>query len=175
VYSLFPEVVGEARDFLFADKGGDFHSRKILIFSQRSPAAPAVGQVESKEIPKDFLGHEIYGFEVRLNPTKRAKTSGKIVAVRGKDELLDWFCQKAPLHYGFEVLKDEYGNPLLQVQGIGVQQFKKGEIAITQGVATFIGKLRVVDRSAFQKAFEEGVGRAKGFGFGLLQIIPLKN
>ena len=178
VYSLFPAQEGATRDFLFADKGGDFHTRKILLLSRRHPEVPTVGQVESKEIPEGFLDHELYGFEVRLNPTKRDKSTGKTVAVRGKDALLTWFCQKVPSQYGFEVLhevlKDGKPVPLLQVQEIGVQKFEKGGTVVTHGTAIFVGKLRVVDRSAFRKTFEDGMGRAKGFGFGLLQIVPLQ-
>ncbi len=175
VYSLFPEQEGKTRDFLFADKGGDFRGRKILLLSQRRPEVTSVGHVETKEIPHGFLDHELFGFEVRLNPTKREKASGKTVSVRGKDALLTWFCEKAPEQYGFEVLQDAQGTPLLQVQEIGVQRFNKGGTVVTHGSATFVGKLKVVDRSAFRKTFEEGMGRAKSFGFGLLQVVPLKN
>lgn len=175
VYSLFPAQEGQTRDFLYADKGGDFHGRKILILSQRSPNLLPLGHVESKEIPSAFLAHSVYGFEVRMNPTKRDKTSGKTISVKGKDALLSWFCDKAPKHYGFEVLKDSQGTPLVQVQGIGVQRFDKDGAMVVHGEATFIGKLLVVDQESFKKAFEEGMGRAKGFGFGLLQLIPLSN
>lgn len=46
VYELFP---GESRDFLFADKGGDFKSRQILILSEHSPEAP--NSVRSRPSP----------------------------------------------------------------------------------------------------------------------------
>lgn len=173
VYSLFPTQEGESRDFLFADQGGDFHGRKILILSRRIPDTPSIGQVNSKEIPPAFLDHAVYGFEVRLNPTKREKASGKTVPVLGAEALLSWFCEKASAKYGFEVLQDKQGTQLVQVQGIGVQRFEKMGTVVTHAEATFIGKLQVVDRELFKKTFEEGMGRAKGFGFGLLQIVPL--
>ena len=175
VYSLFPAQEGQTRDFLFADKDGDFHGRKILILSRRSPEPLQLGCVESKEIPPAFLDHAVYGFEVRMNPTKREKATGRTVAVRGTESLLSWFCDKAPSAYGFEVLKDGQGTPLVQVQGIGVQRFEKDGAVVVHGEATFIGKLRVIDRESFKKAFEDGMGRAKGFGFGLLQIVPLSD
>jgi len=175
VYSLFPAQERQTRDFLFADKGGDFHGRKILILSQRRPDPLSFGKIESKEIPSVFLDYEEYGFEVRMNPTKREKTTGKTVSIRGKESLTTWFCEKALSTYGFEVLKDSHGTPLIQVQGIGIQSFEKDGAVVVHGVATFIGKLRVIDRESFKKAFEEGMGRAKGFGFGLLQLVPLSN
>jgi len=38
----------------------------------------------------------------------------------------------------------------------------------------FVGKLQVTDRIKFQNSFLKGIGRAKGFGFGFFQIIPLQ-
>jgi CRISPR system Cascade subunit CasE len=37
-----------------------------------------------------------------------------------------------------------------------------------------VGKLSVTDRELFKKGFQQGLGRAKSFGFGLLQIVPLQ-
>lgn len=167
IYTLFPKVEGQTRDFLFADKGGDWQERKILILSERKPMTPQFGSIVSKEIPESFLEHNLYGFEVILNPTKREKTTGKTVAIRGRENLLAWFNSKA-LSLGFSIV-----NNCLQVQNEGVQTFNKDGTLCTHNIATFIGKLAVADRVAFVKSFKEGIGRAKAFGFGLLQIIPL--
>jgi CRISPR system Cascade subunit CasE len=169
VYSLFPQADnGKTRDFLFADKGGDWQERKILILSERRPQVPEHGAIESKEIPDAFLRHDHYGFEVTLNPTKREKATGKTVAIRGKENLCKWFIAKAP-NLGFEVLSES-----LQVQNTGVQTFEKDGAQCTHGMATFIGKLKVTNREEFIKSFKHGIGRAKAFGFGLLQIVPLQ-
>lgn len=177
VYSLFPKVGDDTRDFLYADKGGDFSTRNILLLSKRPPVPPEIGIVESKSIQPAFLTHEHYAFEVRMNPTKRDKASGTIVAIRGnktagqtqRDALAEWFAQKT-LNQGFSVDATS-----LIITDVGVQQFKKDESTVTHGKATFRGKLYVTDRALFIKSFEEGIGRAKGFGFGLLQIVPLKD
>jgi len=166
VYDLFP---GESRDFLFADKGGDFHTRQILILSDHSPATPQFGEIESKPIPDSFLEHDHYGFEVTLNPTKRDKQTGKTVAIRGRENLRKWFLDKAP-SLGFEIQVES-----LEIRNAGVQTFDlgKGKI-VTHNSASFVGKLQVTDRVKFQNSFRRGIGRAKGFGFGLFQIIPLQ-
>lgn len=166
VYDLFP---GESRDFLFADMGGDFNARQILIFSDHSPEAPQFGEIDSKPIPDSFLEHDHYGFEVTLNPTKRDKQTGKIVAIRGRENLISWFLTKAP-SLGFEIKADS-----LEIRHSGVQTFDLGNgKVVTHNSASFIGKLRVTDRVKFQNSFRKGIGRAKGFGFGLFQIIPLQ-
>lgn len=166
VYELFP---GESRDFLFVDKGGDFHARQILILSDRSPGIPQYGEIQSKLIADSFLEHDNYGFEVTLNPTKRDRQTGKTVAIRGRKNLHQWFLGKAP-SLGFEVQAES-----LEIRHAGVQTFdlENGKI-VTHNSATFIGKLKVTDRVKFRRSFQKGIGRAKGFGFGLFQIIPLQ-
>lgn len=169
VYSLFPSENGKGRDFLFADKGGDFHGRKILILSKRKPIPPDFGEIDSREVPESFLEFDHYGFEVILNPTRRDSETGKIAAVRGRENLLEWFVEKTP-RFGFKVFPES-----LQVKHTGVLTYKKNGTTRTHNTATFVGKLHVTDRQAFIKSFEEGIGRAKSFGFGLLQIVPIAN
>ena len=168
VYSLFPQLTRESRDFLFVDKGGDFYFRQILILSHRPPKATEYGSVSSKKINETFLNHDYYGFEVRLNPTKREKSSGKTIAVIGEEKLAEWFLGKVH-NFGIEVEKET-----LQIQKTGVQTFEKNGKEVTHGEATFLGKLRVINREAFIRSFKQGIGRAKAFGFGLLQIVPLQ-
>jgi CRISPR system Cascade subunit CasE len=63
----------------------------------------------------------------------------------------------------------------LEIRHSGVQTFDLGNGKIvTHNKATFVGKLMVTDRPAFQECFRKGIGRAKSFGFGLLQIMPLQ-
>ena len=169
VYSLFPEIPGATRDFLYVDKGGDFQYRQILILSERQPEIPETGTIESKRIPEAFLEFERYGFEVHINPVKREKETGAIVPIRGTTELLNWFLRKSPT-FGFEV--DEKS---LSVQDVGIQEFEKDGKHILHGKATFIGRMRVTDKEAFITSFKSGIGRAKAFGFGLLQIVPLRD
>jgi len=78
VYSLFPKKGGKSRNFLFADKGGTFNERTILILSEEQPEKPPYGELLSKEIPKSFLQQDHYGFEVVINPVIRDSKTGKI-------------------------------------------------------------------------------------------------
>lgn len=168
VYSLFPKKEGRSRDFLFVDKGGTFNERVILILSEEQPEKPAYGELLSKEIPKSFLHQDHYGFEVVINPVIRDSKSGKIISIREKDALLQWFTQKSST-YGFTV-----DNNSLSVSETNIIRFKKDSKEVVLGKAKFIGKLTVIDRELFIKSFSNGLGRAKAFGFGLLQIVPLE-
>ena len=110
-----------------------------------------------------------YGFEVVVNPIERNGPLKTTKPVRGVEKLHAWFLQKTPA-WGFEVEPNS-----LQVSHIGVQIFNKTEAEKhTHGSAKFIGRLKVIDRQAFVTSFKQGIGRAKGFGFGLLQIVPIQ-
>lgn len=169
VYSLFPKKGEKSRNFLFADKGGTFNERTILILSEEQPEKPPYGELLSKEIPKSFLEQEHYGFEVVINPVIRDSKTGRIIPIRGKDALLQWFIQKS-FAYGFSVDKDS-----LSVSETNIIRFKKDSKEVVLGKAKFTGRLTVINRDQFIKSFTNGLGRAKGFGFGLLQIVPLQS
>ena len=62
----------------------------------------------------------------------------------------------------------------LEVRHAGVLRYAKDGAICTHNTATFVGKLSVTDRELFKKSFQQGLGRAKSFGFGLLQIVPLQ-
>ena len=177
VYGMFDDVrnddqkrISLSSGILYVDKGGDFHSRHILILSQRAPRKPKHGEVEIKEIPENFLDYEHYRFEITINPTRRDSESRKIIAIRGQEEIMQWFANKAPESWGFKVYI-----PTLQVNNLGVNQFEKKGNRVTLGSATLQGHLTVDDRAKFKKSFRQGIGRGRAFGFGLLQIDPHSN
>ncbi len=177
VYSLFEDTRSDAEKraskpngILYADKGGDFHQRQILLLSDREPMQPEYGEVVSKPIPDGFLHHDRYGFEVTVNPSRRNSASRKLVPVKGREAVIEWFIERAKSSWGFEATPEH-----LQIQRLGVQQIKKGEQILTHGSATLKGELQVIDRERFVRSFEQGIGRGRAFGFGLLQIVPLSN
>ncbi len=178
VYGLFEDVRTEAKKqtstpsgIVYADKGGDFNTRQILLVSNRKPhQTPQFGEVQTKPIHADFVGHKHYGFEITLNPTKRNKQTGKVIAIRGREEILQWFCMRAPQSWGFAVNRDS-----LQIAQTSVQTFEKAGATVTHGSASLKGELSVIDQSRFIQSFTQGIGRGRAFGFGLLQIVPLLN
>lgn len=176
VYGLFEDVrtdaekqASTASGIVYADKGGDFNTRQILMLSNRRPhQTPQFGEVQTKSIHADFLTHERYAFDITINPTKRDKQTGKVVAIKGRDEIAAWFIARAPQSWGFAV-NDEH----LQVEQISVQVFEKDGKSVTHGSAALKGELIVADKECFVQSFKSGIGRARAFGFGLLQIVPL--
>jgi len=178
VYSLFADIrtrqdkQGSAPSgIVYADQGGDFHGRKILILSNRLPVADVLqggAQVQTKEIPAAFLDADIYRFKVAVNPCRRNSASRKLEPVRGRDAISAWFCQRSEQSWGFQTEKIA-----LQVDGVDVLRFTgKNNRQITIARATLQGVLRVTDRERFKESFARGIGRGRAFGCGLLQIVP---
>jgi len=179
VYSLFQDVRNEteksssqASGILYADLGGNFNGREVLLISDREPASKVdglYGFVQTRPIPEDFLDHKKYRFKVVVNPTRRDNASRKLVPVRGRDEVARWFMQKSSSAWGFLASAES-----LQVDRVDVLQFKdKHQSSVTIAQAHIQGQLTVTDRELFHRSFRTGIGRGRAFGCGLLQIIPI--
>lgn len=179
VYSLYYDVrsaeekiASQTSGILYADQGGDFHGRRILLLADRMPAEcidGLYGQVQSKHIADSFLEHDRYRFKVIVNPTRRDSASRKLVPIKGREAIADWFCERAVQSWGFQVSRDQ-----LQVDRVDVLQFKdKQQHPVTLAQAHVQGQFEVADRTQFRGSFAKGVGRARTFGCGLLQIVPI--
>lgn len=83
---------------------------------------------------------------------------------------IEWIYRKGEKH-GFTL--DE-NIPLRIEKPVNHSFNRKGKRGLHIGVR-FQGLLHVTDNTAFKKAFCEGIGTAKGFGFGLLMIKPTQN
>lgn len=174
VYDLFDDTRSESEKqqsvssgILYADKGGDIRGRKILMLSNRQPNAPTHGEISMRKITDDFLDYPRYRFEVVINPTKRQSGGGKLIPLRTRENIAKWFVEKAP-QWGFEV-KAEH----LAVGNVLVKQFQKEERTITQAQAQILGQLTVINKEKFMQSFQQGIGRGRSFGCGLLQIVPI--
>lgn len=179
VYSLYDDVrdagqksASEGSGILFADQGGDFQSRRILMLANRSPAERIDGQfgeVQSKTIQADFLSHARYRFKVVVNPTRRDSASRKLLPVKGREAIAEWFAARGPQSWGFTVSPQH-----LQVDSVDVLRFKdKHDHLVTICQAHVQGEFSVTDPAQFQNSFKQGIGRARTFVCGLLQIVPI--
>lgn len=176
VYSCFPLENAEQKtaspaSFLFCDNGNKKNGREIIILSQTAPQAPECGVLESKQIPDRLLEFSRYRFAITINSVKREKKDKeennpkhKLLPIIGQQEVHKWFVNKAP-SWGFLVQPSS-----LQIDETGVWNFSKKNNQVTLAYAKIGGLLEVTDRELFIKSFKHGIGRAKTFGCGLLQI-----
>jgi CRISPR system Cascade subunit CasE len=179
VYSLYEDIrepeskrASEPSGILYADQGGDYKGRKILMLATRPPMDAVEGrhgEVQSRSIPSDFLEHDQYRFKVIVNPSRRDNVSRKLLPVRGREAVAQWFAERAMASWGFSVASEH-----LQVDKIEVQQFKdKQQRQVTIAQAHVQGLLAVTSHEQFKRSFTQGIGRARAYGCGLLQLVPI--
>lgn len=161
---------------------------RLWIIAKRKPSRPQWCPPDSfafNEITASFLTHRYYAFDLRANPVKAAvqkdskgepmlqpngkRKRGKRVPLVKPDELRAWFDRKA-IAGGFCVVDDK---PLEIAPMVENYFRKKGQTAYHGGVQ-FRGILEVTDTAQFSETYYTGIGSAKGFGFGLLLLAPVK-
>ncbi len=178
VYSLFEDVRSAAEKtastssgIVYADQGGNTLGRQILILSNRIPrptTPEGYGEVKTKNVPTAFWQKEHYRFKVAINPCRRENKSRRLIPVKGRNNIAQWFLERSEKSWGF------CPDPLsLQVDKVEVLSFEgKNGRRIQIAKAHIQGSLQVVNKQIFARSFLSGIGRARAFGCGLLQIVP---
>lgn len=129
-----------------------------------------------------------YGFRLTANPVHsarhpgndRGKIYGHVTVAQQERWLLD-----RQERFGFEIAPapDRLhaldasalpATPDLVVSRSETLSFSRRETRVTLRVATYDGTLTVTDAEAFRQALTHGIGRAKGYGCGLLTIAPTR-
>lgn len=113
---------------------------------------------------------EHYTFRLTANPTHslapadgpRGKVFGHVTAAQ-QEQWLRERQQRA----GFEI-------DALVVKERQTLSFSRRETRVTLRIASYEGLLTVADRTMFVNALTHGIGRAKGYGCGLLTIAPAR-
>ncbi|MCU0848440.1 MAG: type I-E CRISPR-associated protein Cas6/Cse3/CasE [Spirochaetes bacterium] len=182
-WKAFPGEPDKTRDFLFRVDTVE-RGFRLFILALQEPMRPEWCPEDCwavRELKNDFLDHNFYRFDIKANPTKKIpKTddkgkrtkNGMRKALTILEDQINWFNRKAQ-ESGFSVLDD----PPLFIEPAQNYRFIKNQIKSDPGLHVgirFQGVLEVIDREAFKKAFMMGIGSAKGFGFGMMVIQPLK-
>lgn len=179
IWQAFAGRDGEKRDFLSrVDEIDDAY--RLLIASRTPPSKPdwcPTDCFQSKPIPESFFEHHQYRFSLLANPTRKVrveteagqrKKNGRRLPITQRIELIAWL-QRKGLSGGFHLCDPEQ----LRIIPKGRVYFHKPGAHGMHHAVEFQGTLSVTDPSAFRASFITGIGSAKGFGFGLLAIVPL--
>lgn len=183
VFHAFPDVEdggpGRVLYRLDTDRLG---SLSLLVQSEKRPdwskaelLADCLGELLP---PKQFTpifqpGQTLY-FCLRANPIAKRATPDKPEVTRrfgliGEEEQLKWLERKA-VSGGFKVVScratDE--GKIKNIQ-------KHNGHELTHLAIRFEGVLQVVNAELFAETINSGIGPAKGFGFGLLSLAPVKD
>ena len=146
---------------------------KVLVLSHSKPDWTDVFQDDTTWLTKDFeinpsVG-DLFQFRLRAN-TVTCKTDKKghhtYAPVFRAPDLVEWISNRAE-RCGFAI--ESLDAPLNEGRKSG---FRRGE-QLTFQSALFGGLVRVTDVKIFLESVYSGIGRSKGFGFGLFSVIPV--
>lgn len=116
-----------------------------------------------------FTAGQLLVFRLRANPTVKRKFADgahKRIGLYDESKQIGWLRRKGE-HGGFEVLSVRTsGCSLVRATVARANGFHRAQILSVQ----FEGVLRVTNPLEFQDTIRQGVGSAKGLGFGLLSV-----
>lgn len=188
----------EGRILWRLDASSKDHSTWLYVVSPEAPdfthiieqaGWPTHVEWESKDyaplLSRIMLGQQ-WQFRLRANPVRKAKVDkglrpkangegivGKIQGHVTAAQQRDWLISRAAEH-GFEILPDDNGEPSVTVSQRHQERFGREGKTVTLTTAVFEGRLKVTDADLFRRALCHGIGRAKGFGCGLMTIAPIQ-
>ena len=179
LWDFFPDHPDASRKFLWRldelERG-----YQLWILSPAKPLCPtwlpASEFVAPKEVPTKFFQYPKYHFAIRVNATKCISEPnkdgimprhGKRVPLIKESDLTDWLKRKGEAG-GFSVLPDAF-----EIGPVVKHHFrKKGREGYHAGV-DFRGMISITNRDVFFETYRQGIGGAKGFGFGMFLLAPI--
>lgn len=190
-WDLFPgRPEGHPRPFLFRvikkDEGCD-----VWLMCKEEPTSPEWAGVEGWKISpvKDgFPHHRRYRFDLLANPSRRDEkrdrwggrercnkkgNKNRRFNLISAEEQHAWIERKAEEH-GFRLLESVDDELTLQIDPRRDFYFNRKERRGLHVAVRYLGCLEVTDPAEFAKAFTQGIGPAKSFGFGLLLLQPTR-
>lgn len=121
-------------------------------------------------------------FRLKANPVRKVrKDKGRapdkrvVGTIQGHvtvEQQVDWLASRAEAH-GFELPLDDNGRPAVVVSQRSREMFRRGDNQVTLSTAVYDGVLTVTDADRMRATLCQGIGRAKGFGCGLITIAPV--
>lgn len=114
-----------------------------------------------------------WAFRLHANPVHQItrESDGKKIKVGHvtASQQQQWLLDRSE-SLGFEVLTSEAGDPSLTLSRRQKTTFRRGSGRVTLSTAQFDGLLAVRDVEAVRHTLVHGIGRAKGYGCGLLTL-----
>lgn len=113
-----------------------------------------------------------FSFRLTANPVRQSrdpkhagKRLGHVTALQQRDWLLD----RAENH-GFRIMSGVEAEPQVVISNRLTREFVKDSHKVTLSTAQFDGRLEVTNVEHLRRVLANGIGRAKGYGCGLLTL-----
>ena len=148
------------RTFLFRVIENEYNVNLMILSSEKLTFDQSIGkEVLNIKIDEKFLCKEKYSFNLKVNPTKKVK--GKRISLINKEEVQQWLKRKAE-ESGFNITSCRLDEEIWKSCIKNRQEKYKSFV--------FLGELKITDKEKFIKAFTNGIGTKKSFGYGLLLL-----
>lgn len=115
----------------------------------------------AKPVTAPALGAIVH-FRLIANPM--ITNAGKRVPILDPKQSVEWLTYKAPQH-GFEVVQ-----AIAEHEPVHIERRKEGCAPFTINRVTFVGVLRVTDVANFGILLKRGIGRARAWGCGMMEV-----
>lgn len=126
---------------------------------------------------------QLWQFRLKANPVRkvlvdkgRKGREGIVGTIQGhvtEAQQCSWLLDRAESH-GFQIAKSKEGFERLVISHRRRENFKRKQSIVTLSTAQFDGVLTVTNAELFRHALGFGIGRARGFGCGLMTIAPFQ-
>ena len=166
---------GPGRVLYRVEKNKDGPITTVLVQSEREPDWTKLrvpkdffsAHPRKKAFDPEFVKKQVLVFRLRANPT--VKRDGKRLGLLKEEEQRSWIHRKGASG-GFEPLS-------ITVIPEGFMKCTKGssDNKLSFHSVMFEGVLRITDADTFRASIENGIGSAKGFGFGMLSVAPYRD
>ena len=169
------EFSNAARLFIVSPSAPD----SDLLCKRLSLDCSAIRTKEYDERLDGLQAGQLWTFRLKANPVrkvlvdkglvKRDGVVGTLQAEVTSEQQIDWLLKRCE-GYGFRIPLNAAGEPQVRVSQSRKERFARSGKQVTLGTARYDGLLEISDAELFRKALVCGIGRAKGFGCGLLTI-----
>ena len=159
VWQLFPNNLKERPSVVYRIKDGAIY---IVSSMQTSPIENMLDSFQSKEFNPSFVDGIYLRFDLLANPVVAIPRSNIRTAILDQEKQIEWI-KKQGENNGFSVKE-------LAIGPYEKKMIKKGSKAFPVFSVPFSGILRVEDSVKFKNAVENGIGREKAYGMGMLMV-----
>ncbi|RRD45916.1 type I-E CRISPR-associated protein Cas6/Cse3/CasE [Tessaracoccus sp. OH4464_COT-324] len=133
------------------------------------PSQPTTDSLPYSPLLDSLKPGQVWAFRVKVNPTHRVKLDGKskILAHKTAQHQMRWLLERQE---ALGVSLGSESEPSFRLSRRETIRFRRGGMQVTLGTALFDGLLEIRDPGKFRSSLLEGIGRAKGYGCGLLTL-----
>jgi len=127
-----------------------------------------------------IMNGQVWRFRLLANPTHSVsdkfqyESRGKVQAHVTVDQQKNWLIHRSQkLGFSIEDVSQDIKEPALEIRQSETKRFLRGNEHVTFNAVTFEGLLRVENAELLVSSMKKGIGRAKGYGCGLLTVTRL--